>query len=426
MNTNPIRLMVVTSIPEDKEAIQADLIQLSNVEVVGVAYNTKAAIQQLQNVQADVLLADVMLLGLRSIDLIAHVTATQPDVKVLALSPGDPPHDRIILAIQAGALGYVCWDEDPTEISVAIHTVFQNKYYLPLEKTYEVLQDAAPEMIVATQEKRGQLVQAILGLVPITGLIAAMTGFLWREYWGQIGVRVVDLGVDASTRVTEFMLTFFIIVGFLGPLLFVENWISIIRSWLNSQSRLKPILAKLRRIKFGSLAIGQFLSSSRGQQWILSLLILAITIPLDATGGRMLTILVGALVAIVVLANMLGLSDRLPNMLKLPKQKVARALVLDGVLLAILMVVLSAEVFLVEPVLRPDGLHGILAPRVLDLYAKPVMLYDLDEKHDPLGALYLGGNADLYVLYDPCKKIVTMIPVGASRVEYIREVKCPE
>jgi CheY-like chemotaxis protein len=418
--------MVVTSLPEDQTAFQNFFNPLENIEIVGVAYNARAALRQLQDVQADVLLIDVMLPGFRSIDVISNVAATQPVVKILALSPGDPPHDRIILALQAGALGYVCWDEAPAEVTAAIHTVCQGEYYLPLNTTYEVLQAAASELLVFEKEKRGQLVQAILGLIPITGLIAAMTGFLWREYWGQIGVRVVDLGVDASTRVTEFMLTFFVIFGILGPMLFVESWVDMMRSWANRQSDLKSSLTKVRRIRLGPFAIGRFLSRPRVQQFGLALLILAITIPLDITGGRMLTILIGTIVVLVVLANVLGLENQLPDALKLPKHAVANALILDGVLFLILMIVLSAEVFLVGPNLFPDGLHGFLAPKVLDLSAKPVMIYDLNEKYEPLGALYLGGNADLYVLYDPCKKTVRMIPVGSSRVEYIPEVQCPK
>lgn len=52
-------------------------------------------------------------------------------------------------------------------------------------------------------------------------------------------------------------------------------------------------------------------------------------------------------------------------------------------------------------------------------------LYDLDGILEPLGALYLGGNADLYVLYDPCAEIVRMVPVGSSRVELVDRVTCP-
>jgi hypothetical protein len=53
------------------------------------------------------------------------------------------------------------------------------------------------------------------------------------------------------------------------------------------------------------------------------------------------------------------------------------------------------------------------------------MIFDLDEKNEPLGALYLGGNADLYVLYDPCVETVRFVPVGSSRVMFIDEVTCP-
>ena len=61
---------------------------------------------------------------------------------------------------------------------------------------------------------------------------------------------------------------------------------------------------------------------------------------------------------------------------------------------------------------------------MLGLSARPVIVYDLDERHEPLGALYLGGNAELYVLYDPCVETVRFVPVGSSRVELVDQVTC--
>ena len=48
---------------------------------------------------------------------------------------------------------------------------------------------------------------------------------------------------------------------------------------------------------------------------------------------------------------------------------------------------LGTEVWVKGPDLRTDGLHGVLAPQVLGFRARPVLLYDLDEKQEPLGAL---------------------------------------
>ena len=94
------------------------------------------------------------------------------------------------------------------------------------------------------------------------------------------------------------------------------------------------------------------------------------------------------------------------------------------VLIILFLIVVGGEVWIKGPDLRTDGLHGLLAPQLLGLSARPMVLYDLDGNLEPLGALYLGGNADLYVLYDPCAETVRLVPVGSSRVEMVDKVTC--
>ena len=96
-----------------------------------------------------------------------------------------------------------------------------------------------------------------------------------------------------------------------------------------------------------------------------------------------------------------------------------------SVVTIIFLLVIGTEVWITGPNLQTDGLHGFLAPQVLGFGAQPATLYDLDQNLPPLGALYLGGNADLYVLYDPCFDQVRMVPVGSSRVELVDRVVCP-
>jgi len=107
MNAKPIRLLVVDSEPGGMSELHSLLEQIPDVEMAGIAHSQRMAFRQVESVKPDFMLVDLMLPGLRSIDLISRISATHPDIRILALSPGDIPHDRVILSIRAGALGRV-------------------------------------------------------------------------------------------------------------------------------------------------------------------------------------------------------------------------------------------------------------------------------------------------------------------------------
>jgi hypothetical protein len=119
------------------------------------------------------------------------------------------------------------------------------------------------------------------------------------------------------------------------------------------------------------------------------------------------------------------LDQELPDALHLPHLGSRRVIVFLGLVIIVFLFVIGTEVWIKGPDLRTDGLHGFLAPEALGFSAKPVTLIDLDGNLEPLGALYLGGNADLYVLYDTCTETVRLVPVGSSRVELVDRVECP-
>ena len=48
----------------------------------------------------------------------------------------------------------------------------------------------------------------MIGLIPLTGMVAALMSYLWRKYLGQIGVRPVDLAIDPTSRVVDAISTF--------------------------------------------------------------------------------------------------------------------------------------------------------------------------------------------------------------------------
>ncbi len=424
MDSQAIRVMVVDADPGGGHALQDILEKVEGIRVEVVARNKRMAISELKAANPEVLLVDLMLPRYRSIDVIQHVSDTLPETHILALSPGDPDHDRIILALHAGALGFITRDTDPVDISAALQAVHQGDRWLPLEETYEVLQEAAPELEVSEKQTRDRLTQLILGIIPLTGFIAALTAFLWREYWGSVGVRVVDLGVDPSTRLTDVLVFVLRLLGIFGPLLLVETWRGEIAAWISHRPGLTKIYNRAYNLHLGNLPIGKFLFSHWVGWFGLALIVLSIAFLLNQFVELILIMVVGPMVGVVLLANFLGLDNDLPAFLRLPRGRNGLILTIMGVIVLIFLGVLGGEVFVRGPDLRTDGVHGILVTKVLDVSARPVMLYDLDEKQEPLGALYLGGNADLYVLYDPCEETVRLVPVGSSRVEVIDQVIC--
>ena len=326
-----------------------------------------------------------------------------------------------MLAAEAGALGFICHDVDAAEFTAAVKQVNRGEPWLPVHQTYEVLQDGAGELPVSSKERRARLTEVLLGIIPLTGLIAAITAYLWRDYWGKIGVRVADMGIDPTSRMVDVIVVLLIIFGVAGPLLFARPWAKAIGKWIQDQPRLAQTVRKIRSHRLGRLVVNFWVA------WILvALATLAFTLLLTRIMPLLMVLLVGPAVLIVLIANLLDLDDELPEVLHLPHLDSWRVMGFLGIVLIIFMLALSAEVHTIGPVLRPDGVHGILAPKVLGFRARPIMLYDLEEKHEPLGALYLGGNADLYVLYDPCAETVRLVPVGSSRVELIDRVKCPQ
>ena len=137
-----------------------------------------------------------------------------------------------------------------------------------------------------------------------------------------------------------------------------------------------------------------------------------------------LVLIAGPAVAIAIIAKALNADSEIPKPIRI--EGIQPGVAIAGALLALLafLGVLAYEVFIVGPDLRTDGEHGLLTPRVLGINAQPVMAFSVDTG-EANEYLYLGGNADLYVLVDPCDEgRVDMVSVGSQRLVVIDEITC--
>ena len=262
MSKEPIRVLVVDADPKVAGARPGWAGEISGIEVVGVAHDRSAALAQVEELQPDVLVVDLMLPGLRSIDLVRQVVSTQPQVRILAESPDDPPHDRIMLAASAGALGFIQRHAPAADYGAAIERVHGGEPWLPRQPTYGVLKDGAGELDVSEKARRSRLTEVLLGLVPLTGLVAAITASLWRHYYGHIGVRVADLGIDPTSRMIDVLVVFVMIIAIFGPLLFVRPRVKDLIEWVEANPKWAKRAAKARSVRLGPLPVGKLIVNS--------------------------------------------------------------------------------------------------------------------------------------------------------------------
>lgn len=329
-------------------------------------------------------------------------------IPVLALTPDPPPHDHVALAARAGASGFVDVDAPADEFSDALATVQRGDSWFPPNEVRTILADVADDLDTTTAERRSRLTGIVLALVPITGIIAMIQTGLWRRYLGLIGVRPIDLAVDPASRVLDAIVSMMLIIGIVGPLLLARNWLNM----LESSPLNRGLLAK-------------FLARRTLAQVVISIVWLVIAAVMAVGPDVGLVFFVGPVVSLSILAKILDADGELPRLLQI-RGVSARAVMSGGALVLVVFVgVLVYETDVVGPDLRNDGVHGWIAPRVLGVGAQPVEATNVNTE-EVREVLYLGGNADLYVLVDPCRDdVVEMVSVGSHRLVVIDAITCP-
>ena len=405
-STESLRVLVLARRPFQLEGLGAEPESPFNAHLIRRPDSLEEAIDEYH---PDVLLVDTEFPDRAGIDAISEALVHAPDLQVLALVADPPPHDQVALAARAGASGFIDVDAPPSDFAAAISAASEGDSWFPPSDTEAVLRSVADDLDTTAAERRSRLTGMILALVPITGLIAAVQTRFWRAYVGRIGVRPVDLAVDPASRVIDALVVMLLVIGFFGPLLFVGNWLDL-----------------LRKSKFNRGWFARFLEHRKTAHLVASLLWLAFAWLL-AQGVEMgLVVVVGPVVTISIFAKVLDANDEIPKFVRITG--VGPGVAVAGAFVAFIAFfgLLSYEVFIVGPDLRTDGEHGYVTPRVLGLNAQPVkaLNIDTDEVHE---YLYLGGTADVYVLVDPCDDDrVDFVSVGTQRLTVIDEVTCPD
>jgi DNA-binding NarL/FixJ family response regulator len=139
---------------------------VDGLEVVAEAADGREALERVDRVRPNVLVADIGMPGLNGLELAARVTRTHPDVRVLILSM-HASEEYVCRALRAGAAGYLVKDSAPAELAVAVKAVARGETYLTPAVSGHVVRnyldrlgaDASPlELLTPRQREILQLV----------------------------------------------------------------------------------------------------------------------------------------------------------------------------------------------------------------------------------------------------------------------------
>ena len=121
-----IRVLIVDDHAMVRRGIEALLQEVDDIQVVGEAEDGLEAISLSKKLEPDVILMDLLLPAMDGIEATRQIVARQPHMRVLGIT-SFIYHEKIIPAIQAGAMGYVMQESAPSELVQSIYKVHRGE-----------------------------------------------------------------------------------------------------------------------------------------------------------------------------------------------------------------------------------------------------------------------------------------------------------
>jgi len=126
------RILIVDDHPLMREALRAAVEDEPDMLVIGEACDGNEAIALARQLAPDVILMDLLMPSLDGLEATAAILAQQPQVRILALT-SLANENKVVAAVQAGALGYITKEAPRAELLQAIRCLAAGEPVLPPE-----------------------------------------------------------------------------------------------------------------------------------------------------------------------------------------------------------------------------------------------------------------------------------------------------
>lgn len=162
-----IKILIVDDHPMMRDALQMSLTGEDDLEVIGQASNGVEALNLLKKISPDIILMDLLMPDMNGLEAITQIIKLNPQAKILVLTSMED-EDKVVAAIQAGALGYFPKTAPRSYLLEAIRKVVDGIPYMPSGITLKLFQGLRKIKTVSTNDSQNPLTarqQEILMLI---------------------------------------------------------------------------------------------------------------------------------------------------------------------------------------------------------------------------------------------------------------------
>ncbi len=160
---NVIRVASVDDHDIMRGGIRFVLMAFDDLEMVGDARRGEDAVKMCQDLQPDVVLVDMKMLGLDGIETTTAIKSACPDVQVLILTSFHDA-DLVRRAMKAGAVGYLLKDADKEELAGAIRAAKAGQTTISSRAARALAEEASDPGIELTEREREVLALLVKGM----------------------------------------------------------------------------------------------------------------------------------------------------------------------------------------------------------------------------------------------------------------------